>query len=123
MIANVSLRLLYLIFNRLLSWLILLGRTSTSKDIEILVLEVKSRVRSDDGDRPHTSPRRRNIRQQRVHQRGERVGVVGVEPAGDRRRAHAHPVTLHGSGPDPAGDRHRYPAGPPALDRPVVAAG
>jgi hypothetical protein len=43
-------------------------------------------VRSDYGDRPHTSPRRRNIRQQRVHQRGERVGVVGVEPAGDRRR-------------------------------------
>ena len=38
MIANVSLRLLYLIFNRLLSSLILLGRTSTSKDIEILVL-------------------------------------------------------------------------------------
>ena len=38
MIANVSLRLLYLIFNRQLSWLILLGRTSTSKDIEILVL-------------------------------------------------------------------------------------
>ena len=28
---NVSLRLLYLIFNRLLSWLILLGRASTSK--------------------------------------------------------------------------------------------
>jgi hypothetical protein len=33
MIANVSLRLLYLIFNRLLSWSILIGRTSTSKDI------------------------------------------------------------------------------------------
>jgi hypothetical protein len=31
MIANVSLRLLYLISNLLLSWLILLGRTSTSK--------------------------------------------------------------------------------------------
>jgi putative transposase len=38
MIANVSLRLLYLIFDRLLSWLILLGRTTTSKDIETLVL-------------------------------------------------------------------------------------
>jgi hypothetical protein len=35
---NVSLCPLYLIFNRLLSWLILLDRTSTSKDIEILVL-------------------------------------------------------------------------------------
>jgi hypothetical protein len=30
--------LLYLIFDRLLSWLLLLGRTSTSKDVELLVL-------------------------------------------------------------------------------------
>ena len=35
---DVSLRLLYLIFSRLLSWLILLVRTSSSKDIELLVL-------------------------------------------------------------------------------------
>jgi hypothetical protein len=38
MIMDVSLRLLYLIFSRLLSWLILLGRTSSAKDIELLVL-------------------------------------------------------------------------------------
>ena len=38
MIANVSLRLLYLILDRLLSWLLLLGRTSSSKNIERLVL-------------------------------------------------------------------------------------
>ena len=34
MIAEVSLRLLYLIFSRLLSWLTLLGRASASKDVE-----------------------------------------------------------------------------------------
>jgi putative transposase len=34
----VSLRLLYLIFNRLLHCLLLLGRTSSSKDVELLVL-------------------------------------------------------------------------------------
>jgi putative transposase len=34
----VSLRLLYLIFGRLLSWLTLLPRASSSKDIELLVL-------------------------------------------------------------------------------------
>ena len=37
-IATVSLRLLYLIFNQLLSWLTLLPRTPSSKDIELLVL-------------------------------------------------------------------------------------
>jgi hypothetical protein len=38
MTANMSLHLLYLIFNRLLGWLLLLGRTSASKDVELLVL-------------------------------------------------------------------------------------
>jgi putative transposase len=35
---GVSLRLLYLIFDRLLNWLLLLARTSSSKNIELLVL-------------------------------------------------------------------------------------
>jgi hypothetical protein len=35
---HVSLRLLYLIFNQLLNWLPLLPRTSSSRDIELLVL-------------------------------------------------------------------------------------
>ena len=38
MIMAVSLRLVYLIFDRLLDWLTLLRRTSLSKDIELLVL-------------------------------------------------------------------------------------
>jgi len=38
MIVNVSFRLLYLIFDRLLGWLVLLGRTPASKDVELLVL-------------------------------------------------------------------------------------
>ena len=38
MITDVSLRLLYLIVDRFLDWLLLLGRTSSSKDVELLVL-------------------------------------------------------------------------------------
>jgi putative transposase len=38
MITDVSLRLLYLIFSRLLGWLMLLGRASSSKNVELLVL-------------------------------------------------------------------------------------
>ena len=38
MIMAASLRLVYLIFDRLLGWLTLLGRTSSSKDVELLVL-------------------------------------------------------------------------------------
>ena len=38
MILAVSLRLVYLIFDRLLDWLMLMGRTSSSKDVELLVL-------------------------------------------------------------------------------------
>jgi hypothetical protein len=37
-IMGASLRLLYLIFDRPLNWLLLLGRTSSSKNIELLVL-------------------------------------------------------------------------------------
>ena len=38
MIAAVSLRLLYLIFQQVLGLLLLMGRTASTKDIELLVL-------------------------------------------------------------------------------------
>ena len=38
MIADVSLRLLYLIFLQVLGLVVLMGRTASSKDIELLVL-------------------------------------------------------------------------------------
>ena len=43
MIVGVSLRLLYLIFVRLLDWLLLPGRNSASKDVELLVLVTVSK--------------------------------------------------------------------------------
>jgi hypothetical protein len=47
MIAEVSLRLLYLIFSLLLSWPTLLGRASSAKDIELLVLRHEVAVLAD----------------------------------------------------------------------------
>ena len=49
---SVSLRLLYLIFDRLLHWLLLLGRTSSSKDIELLVLRHEVAVLRRTNPRP-----------------------------------------------------------------------
>jgi hypothetical protein len=53
MITDVSLRLLYLIVDRFLSWLILLGRPTSSKDIELLVLRHEVAVLR----RTHPKPR------------------------------------------------------------------
>ena len=49
-----SLRLVYLIFDRLIHWLSLLGRTSSSKDIELLVL--RHEVRGTPQNQPEVSP-------------------------------------------------------------------
>jgi putative transposase len=48
----VSLRLLYLIFGQLLSWLTLFGRTTSSKDIELLVLRHEVAVLRRTNPRP-----------------------------------------------------------------------
>jgi putative transposase len=52
MIPGMTLRLLYLIFSRLLGWLMLLGRASSSKNIELLVLRHEVAVLRRTNPRP-----------------------------------------------------------------------
>jgi len=52
MIMAVSLRLVYPIFDRLLDWLMLMGRTSSSKDVELLVLRHEVAVLRRTNPRP-----------------------------------------------------------------------
>ena len=52
MITDVSLRLLYLIVDRFLSWLMLLGHTSSAKDVELLVLRHEVAVLRRTNPRP-----------------------------------------------------------------------
>ena len=54
-----SLRLLYLVFVRLCGWLILIGRSSASKDAELLVVRHEALSVPDGGGRP-LSPCRRS---------------------------------------------------------------
>src|SRR5215207_8394291 len=53
MIAEVSLRLIYLIFSQLLTWLTLLPRAPSSKDIELLVLRHEVAVLRRTSSTPH----------------------------------------------------------------------
>jgi hypothetical protein len=55
----VSLRLLYLIFVQLCDWLVLLARSSASKDAELLVVRHEALSVPDGGGRP-LSPCRRS---------------------------------------------------------------
>ena len=59
MIAAVLLRLLYLIFQQVLGLALLMGRTSSRKDVELLVLRQEVAVLRRAHPRPRSKPRRR----------------------------------------------------------------
>src|SRR5215207_7821349 len=106
MIAAVSLRLLYLIFQKMLRLVLLLGRTSSSKDVELLVLrhEVLAAADGDDdgaihGDDVNRAFGRRSSAGWRCSRHGAgwwsatcRVVVVIVAPACGRARTRPDPI-------------------------------
>jgi putative transposase len=55
MIAAMSLRLLYLIFKHMLGLVLLLGRTSSTKDVELLVLPHEVAVLRRTNPRPRST--------------------------------------------------------------------
>ena len=93
MIPAVSLRLLYLIFLQVLRLVLLFGRTTTSKDVELLVLRHEVAVLRRTNPRPRLNWADRAIfaaliRRLSTTLRGHRleppvstVGTTGFEPA------------------------------------------
>jgi putative transposase len=78
-----SLRLLYLIFARLCSWLVLLGRSSASKDAELLVLRHEIAVLRRASSRPRLDWADRAVL----------AALVRLLPA----RLRAHRLVTHGT--------------------------
>jgi putative transposase len=83
--SQVSLRLVYLIFDGLLDWLTLLGRASASKDIELLVLRHEVAVLRRTNPRPRLDWADRAlfaalIRRLPIVLRGHRRRVARREP-------------------------------------------
>ncbi|MFY9806620.1 MAG: hypothetical protein WCC38_13060 [Pseudonocardiaceae bacterium] len=81
-----SLRLLYLIFLRLLNLLVLLGRSSASKDVELLVLRHEVAVLRRANPRPRLDWADRAVFAALVRRlprmlRGASVGHAGHDPA------------------------------------------
>jgi hypothetical protein len=113
MITDVSLRLLYLIFSQLLGWLILLGRASSSKDVELLVLrhEVAVLRRTNPTPRPDWADRAlfgALIRRLPAVLRGHRL----ITPA-TVLRWHRRPVTKKWT--------HQNRSGRPTVDQKIAA--
>jgi len=93
MISAVSLRLLYLIFRQVLGLLLLLGRTSATKDVELLVLRHEVAVLRRTNPRPRLEWADRAVFAALVR----RLGVTGHPAGGHARAGHVRSSEVAGA--------------------------
>jgi hypothetical protein len=110
---DVSLRLLYLILIGLLSWLALLGRATSSKDIELLVLRHEVAVLRRTNPRPRLDWAGRALF----------AALIRHLPSGATRSSTGHPATVLRWHRPPLAKKWTYPnrGGRPPVDDTIAA--